>query len=250
MAKNEVVATEEKTTALTTDEQAFVVDVDPTDMMIPFLKVVQSLSEEVVPGKEKYNPDVRPGDIYDSVTRTVIKDASCVICGLKKYFAEWTPEVRGTLIGKHRSDSPKVLGAQKITRTTDKGTEFTQLRTIDGNDLIETYGVVLLIKNGDGVIMPGVITLSKTSFMVGKNLAATLAFKQSTGVPNFKLTTTNVSNSKGSWFKPVFTVDGYVTDADMLITANQLRQIADKLIFNTSVAENDNAIADIDNELL
>ena len=69
MAKNEVATVPEKTTAVA--QTPALVAVEQEDMMIPFLKVIQSLSEEVVPGKDKYNPDVRPGDIYDSVTRTV-----------------------------------------------------------------------------------------------------------------------------------------------------------------------------------
>ena len=92
MAKNEVMTAETNAVAVPTVQ----VDVSQEDMMVPFLKVIQSLSEEVMPGKDKYNENVRPGDIYDSITRTVFRNAKVIICGLKKYYAEWTPEVRGT----------------------------------------------------------------------------------------------------------------------------------------------------------
>lgn len=238
MAKNEVVTVEETSTAVAESTVApALVAVEQEDMMVPFLKVIQSLSEEVVPGKDKYNDAVRPGDIYDSITRTVFKNAKAVICGLKKYYAEWTPEVRGTLVGKHPANSSVVQNAVKVARKTDKGADFYQLQTKDGNDLIETYGVVMIIKTDDGLVMPAVLTLSKTSFMVGKQLNTVLAIHQRGGVPVFRLTTSSSSNSKGSWFKPVFSFDSYETDAGVVEMAKGMAAIADKILFNTSASE-------------
>ena len=227
MAKNEVMTAETNAVAVPTVQ----VDVSQEDMMVPFLKVIQSLSEEVMPGKDKYNENVRPGDIYDSITRTVFRNAKVIICGLKKYYAEWTPEVRGTLVAKHRSDSDVVRTAEKVERSTEKGGVFYQLKTSTGNDLIETYGVVMLVKNEDGMTLPAVLTLSKTSFIVGKQLTTILAIKQQGGLPVFSLSTSSSSNAKGSWFKPVFTFDSYEKDENIMATVKGMVGIADHILF-------------------
>lgn len=230
MAKNEVTTIENSTAVAAAPVMH--VGIDQEDMLIPFLKVIQSLSEEVMQGKDKYNPDVRPGDIYDSVTRTVFKDAKVIICGLKKYYAEWTPEVRGTLVAKHLPGSETVMNAEQVEHITDKGTPYFTLRSQAGNDLIETYGVVMIVKNGDGMILPAVITLSKTGFMVGKQLSTVLMIHQSRGVPVFRLGTTATSNTKGSWYKPSFTYDSLETDEEIIKMAQGISQITDKILFS------------------
>ena len=250
MAKNEVTVTEDKAAAVV-EAPALAVEISQEDMMVPFLKVIQSLSEEVVPGKDKYNENVRPGDIYDGVTRTVFKNASAVICGLKKYYAEWTPEVRGTLVGKHKADSDVVKNAVKIERKTDKGSTFIQLQTASGNELIETYGVVMIIKNGDGITLPAVLTLSKTSFIVGKQLTTILAIHQGAGVPVFKLTTSSSSNSKGSWFKPVFAFDSYETDENVINMAKGMAGMTDQILFGNYQSEDETlSVPSLEDELL
>ena len=236
MAKNEVMMTEEKAAVAVTSEPALVA-VEQEDMIVPFLKVIQSLSEETTPGKDKYNELVRPGDIYDSVTRTIFKNAKAVICGLKKYYAEWTPEVRGTLVGKHAATSEVVQNAVKVSRKTDKGSDFFSLQTKTGNDLIETYGIVMIVKTEDCLVLPAVLTLSKTSFMVGKQLSTLLAIHQRNGVPVFKLSTTSSSNSKGSWFKPTFSLDSYEKDESILAMARSMSEIVDNILFKTSGEE-------------
>ena len=247
MSKNEVVAKTETTAVMAA--QPFQVDIAKEDMMVPFLKVIQSLSEEVTPGKDKYNPDVRPGDIYDSVTRTIFKNAKVVICGMRKYYAEWTPEVRGQLIGKHLASSDTVKNAIKVEKKTDKGSAYYTLQTPTGNELIETYGIVMVIKNEDGLTLPAVLTLSKTGFMAGKQLTTILAIHQSKGTPVFKLTTTSTSNSKGSWFKPSFTFDSYEADESVLEIASAMAPITDAILFNNNSTSDTVSATDVEDLL-
>ena len=248
MAKNEVVKAEENTAVAVAP--ALQVEVSSEDMMVPFLKVVQSLSEEVVPGKDKYNADVRPGDLYDGVTKTIFKNSQAVICGLRKYYAEWTPEVRGKLVGKHPITSPVVANALKIEKTSDKGNSYFTLQTAGGNDLIETYGVVMIVKNEDGLIIPAVLTLSKTSFIVGKQLSTLLTIHQAKGVPLFNLGTSSSSNTKGSWFKPSFTFAGYETDESVLAMAASMNGVVDNILFNNLNTEDGPGMTDAANDLL
>lgn len=240
MAKNEV--TVKETTAVAATETPVVqIEIDRDDMIIPFFKVIQSLSEEVMQGKDKYDPNVKAGDIYDSVTKTICRDAKVVITGLRRYYAEWTPEVRGRLVGKHKTDSPAVLNAIATERVTEKGTKFLDLSTPEGNQLVETYGVVMIIKNGDGTVMPGVLTLSKTTFMVGKQLSSLIAMKQAKGIPVFSLSTTVVSNSKGSWYKPVFNFDSYETDEEVVAMMQGMAPLTESILLRSASDEAENA---------
>lgn len=245
--KNEVATT--KTNAVAEVSSNVHVDIAREDMMVPFLKVIQSLSEEVVPGKDKYNPDVRPGDIYDSITRTIFKDAKVVICGLRKYYTEWTPEVRGSIVAKHSSNADIVKNAAKVEMTAEKGNTYYALKTATGNDLIETYGVVMIAKTEDGLTLPAVLTLSKTGFMVGKQLTTLLAIHQTKGTPVFRLNTVSVSNSKGSWFKPAFAFDSYETDESVINMANAMAPITDSILFNNASSDDDAVKADEDDLL-
>lgn len=247
MAKNEIAVEESKAVAVATEP---LVEIEQSDMMVPFLKVVQSLSEEVVPGKDKYNENVRPGDIYDGVTRTVFKNAKAIVCGLKKYYVEWTPEVRGTLVAKHTADSSVVKNAVKVPKTSDKGADYYTLQTADGNDLIETYGVVMILKNDEGLVMPAVLTLSKTSYIVGKQLTTTLAIQQQRGLPVFRLSTTSSSNTKGSWFKPVFTFDSYESDENIIAMAKGMAPLTNNILFNNNNNETADSPANAVDDLL
>lgn len=238
MPKNEVTEVKETAAVVAAPANDLKVEIAQEDMMIPFLRVVQSLSEEVTPGKDKYNPDVRPGDIYDGITRTIFKNAKVIVCGMRKYFSEWTPDVRGKLVGKHLPTSDIVKKAKKVEVTTDKGYTFTNLKTGE-NNLLETYGIVLLVKNEDGTALPGVLTLSKTSFATGRQLSTLIAIHQEKGVPVFTLSTTSTSNSKGSWFKPTFSFDSYETDPAMLDWAKGLHSMTDAILFRNSREDSD-----------
>jgi len=219
-------------------DNSFTINPSQEDMMIPYLKVVQQLSDEVVKGKDKYNESVSAGDVYDGVTRTVYTKSNIIICGIKKYYAEWTPEIRGSLIAKHSINSPVVLNAVKEENTSDKGAKYFKLKTNTGNDLVETYGVVCIVKKDD-ITIPAVFTLSKSAFMAGKSLNTLLVMHQSNGLPMFTFDTSVTSNSKGSWYKPVFSFSGYEKDSSVIDMAKSLSTIVDKLLFTIRADEMD-----------
>lgn len=216
------------------------VQVSAEDMVIPYLKVIQSQADEVTPGKDKYNENVRPGDIYDSVTRTVYKKVKVIVCGLKKYFTEWTPEIRGTIVAKHDSNSDVIKSAISVKHVGANGKEYYTLATPEGNDLIETYGLLLYVKNEEtGADLPAIMTLSKTSFMIGKTLSTQLMIQQKTGTPIFELSVSTTSNTKGSWFKPNFNPAGVETDPEVLNTCRNLAAAASAILLREAPNEAD-----------
>ena len=238
-----VVKTEKEQTALTL-APAFTVETEAQDMIIPFLKVVQAQADEVTPGKDKYNEAVRPGNIYDSTTRTIYENPEIIICGIRKYFGEWKGDVRGELVGKHKVDSDVVKNAKRIPQTSAKGTPYFDLET-NGNRLEETFGIVCVVKH-NGVVLPATFTLAKSAFTVGKTLNTMLAMYQAQGVPKFNFKTNAKTTDKGSWFVPVFDFAGYETDEHVIALAQTLQQGVDKIIFTVNAVESQTDV--IENE--
>lgn len=239
----EIAVTEQTAVTAPVEAPAFVVETEAQDMIIPFLKVIQAQSDEVTPGKDKYNENVRPGNIYDATTRTVYNNPEIIICGIKRYYGEWKGDVRGELIGKHRVDSEAVKNAKKIPQTSAKGISYFDLEH-NGNRLEETFGVVCVVKN-NGSILPATFTLSKSSFTVGKNLNTMLAMYQAQGIPKFNFKTNSRQNDKGSWFVPVFDFAGFETDPHVISLAATLQQGVDKIIFSAQPEEQSSTL---DNE--
>lgn len=215
---------------------AFSVETTSEDMVLPFLKIIQSQADEVTRGKDKYNENVRPGDIYDSVTRTIYKDPEIIICGIRKYYGEWEGTVRGKLIAKHRKDSTAVANAKRIPKVSPKGTPYEELQSEAGNALIETFGIVCIVKQ-NGTALPATFTLSKTSFNIGKTLNTLVAMNQSQGVPVFKMSVNTRQNDKGSWYVPVFELAGFEKDETIIANAAGVSRIVDDIIFAFSPEE-------------
>ena len=213
---------------------AFVVETEAQDMVIPFLKVIQAQADEVTPGKDKYNEAVRPGNIYDSTTRTIYENPELIICGIRKYYGEWKGEVRGELVAKHKVDSLK--NVVRIPKISPRGVPYVELETSNGNRLEETFGVVCVVKH-KGVVLPATFTLSKSAFTVGKTLNTMLAMYQSQGIPKFTFKTNSKQNDKGSWFVPVFDFAGYETDNNIIALAQTLQKGVDNIIFTVNATE-------------
>lgn len=249
MSKKDELATIEETTTAVTAPAAplLVVETDARDMVLPFLKVIQSQADEVTRGKDKYNENVHAGDIYDSVTRTVYNEPEIIVCGIKKYYSEWEGDVRGKLVAKHKMDSDAVKNAKKIPQISPKGTPYYDLQSAAGNRLEETFGVVCIVKQDD-LALPATFTLAKSAITVGKTLNTMITMYQSKGVPLFKFKTNLKQNDKGSWYVPVFEMAGFETDENIIGMAVQMSQSVDNILFAFNAeelaapAENDDVV--------
>lgn len=212
--------------------EQFKIETCKSDLIIPNLKIIQSLSNELTQNNPKYNPDVKAGDIYDSVTKTIFTNAKAIVCGMLKYYAEWTPEVRGHLVNKYLENSEVVQNAINAAHAGSGKATNIKLKTPAGNDLQENYGAVLVVKNGNGMILPEKFTFSKTSFIVGKELNTIIAVYQNGGIPEFDFSTTLVTNQKGSWYKPCFKFNGYAVDKRIITLATKLHAMAEEIILS------------------
>ncbi|MCQ2789401.1 MAG: hypothetical protein MJ229_03375 [bacterium] len=212
-------------------QNEFVINTNSEDIMIPYVKIIQNTSDELAHGREKYDANAKAGNFYDSITKTIFVEPKAIVCGMRKYYTEWTSNSgRGKIVGKYLDDSEIVKNAEKEPYKKSDGATIFNLRRQNGNYLIESYGAILLIKNSNGLLLPGKFVFSRSSFIDGKKLNTNLALYQSGGIPIFNMTSNLTSNSKGSWYKPVFTFFGYEKEQNVIDFAIKLSKIADNAI--------------------
>ena len=112
--KNEVAIMDENMFAV--DAGIGVSDLSSEDLAIPFLKVLQKMSDEL-----DDLDDAKAGDIYNTVTKNVVKgkDGVTVInCAYSLQYIEWEP--RGTGTGAPQTTFPRPSAAT-TTRITSSG---------------------------------------------------------------------------------------------------------------------------------
>jgi len=112
----EVVVTEQDANALALAAEAELFDtgastgfenVTAKDLLIPRITILQGLSPQVTRGKPEFNPDLRPGMIYDVGLTEVFEEAIHVIpVHFFKQWLEWAPRNTGKgLVAVHDNGS-------------------------------------------------------------------------------------------------------------------------------------------------
>lgn len=128
------------------------------DVSIPFLAVLQAMS----PQCEAEDSPFRPGMLFNTVTEEAFKGSEGVLFvpGVTKHVVvEWKPRDQGGgIVGVHELDSEVYQEALK------RSTEFGKVKSLAGNDLIETFYVygVQVDEDGETVLGPLVIAFTST----------------------------------------------------------------------------------------
>lgn len=137
------------------------------DLSIPFINVLQALSPEVA---EQTIPGARAGDLFNTVTKEIIKQPLHIIpIEKEESWVEWVPRIKGGgLVGRHAPDSQIVLDAIRNnggSRIPPKDAEGKRIafKTPAGNDLIETHYVYALITDDEGKVVESYCVLSFSS---------------------------------------------------------------------------------------
>ncbi len=108
------------------------------ELAIPFLRMFQSNSPEILEGGQKYIPGAKAGMIFNTVTKEVFdgKGAGLVIspAAFMKAYVQWVPrDSGGGFVSQHLPGDPIVGTAKLITEGKKKVN-----RLPNGNDLVET----------------------------------------------------------------------------------------------------------------
>lgn len=118
------------------------VDLSLDDLLIPFVTLLQDLSDELDEDEDKFIEGVSAGQILNKATKIAIdadidsEDAGMLLVPAlkRRYFAEFLPD-RGGFVGEHEPTSAVVRTA--LT----SGAKKSELKTEAGNDLIETFSI-------------------------------------------------------------------------------------------------------------
>ena len=146
---------------------------DSSEMLIPFVRILQALSPVCVEGSQSYDPNLRPGMIIHTATGEAYpKDIGVgfIMCARDASYTEWVPIQPGVgtaggggFRGTWAHDDPR------IARLISEQGKFRKLQTAEGTELVETrtlYGLIVP-RAADGtwiseLAVNGVISFSST----------------------------------------------------------------------------------------
>ena len=205
-------------------------NISQEDLALPFLKILGQLSPEVNERDGKYVEGAKPGKIMNTVTNQLYDSIEVVPCHYKRQYVEW--QDRGTSTGApvaiHDADSDIV---SQTTR--DKSYKD---RLSNGNYLENTANHFVLVV-GDSP-ESALISMKSTqlkvsrkwnSMMMGLKLqGANGLFTPPTYSHIYKLSTTQMSNDKGTWFGWDVSKVGPVENADLYGTAKAFAESVGK----------------------
>ena len=184
------------------DAQQGAQNISQEDLALPFLKILGQLSPEVNKRDGKYVEGAEPGKIINTVTNALYDSIEVVPCHYKRQYIEWAD--RGTSTGApvaiHEADSDIISQATR-------GKDYKDILA-NGNYLENTanHFVLLCGKNPGTALISMKSTQLKVSrkwnsMMMGiKMQAKNGLFTPPTYSHNYKLSTVQMSNDKGTWF--------------------------------------------------
>tara|TARA_R110000765_G_scaffold234594_2_gene337627 strand:+ start:493 stop:1278 length:786 start_codon:yes stop_codon:yes gene_type:complete len=198
-------------------------DLSSEDLAIPFLKVLQKMSDEL-----DDLDDAKAGDIYNTVTKNVVKgkDGVTVInCAYSLQYIEWEPRGTGTGAPHHIYSS-----ADDIPQTERGDDNKDYVVGGSGRYLERTAQHYVLIIDEDGMTQQALLPMKSTQFKKSKqwnSAMRSLKMKDSKGglftPPRFshiwKLETVAEENTKGSWHGWQISKDSVVSDPSIYAEA-------------------------------
>ena len=189
------------------------------DLAIPFIKVLQKMSDEL-----DDLDNAKAGDIYNTVTKDIVKGKDgirLINCAYNLQYIEWEP--RGTGTGAPHA----IYGAGDEIPATERGDDNKDY-VVEGNGryLERTAQHYVLVVDEDGVTQQALLPMKSTQFKKSKqwnSAMRSLKMKDGNGSlftpPRFshiwKLETVSEENKNGSWHGWQISKDGVVEDVNV-----------------------------------
>ena len=194
-------------------------DLGSEDLAIPFIKILQKMSDEL-----DNLDDAKAGDIYNTVTKGIIhgKEGVKVInCAYSLQYIEWEP--RGTGTG-----APfRMYAAGDVIPATERGDDNKDYVVEgEGRYLERTAQHYVLVIDSDGMTQQALLPMKSTQFKKSKqwnSAMRALKMKDAQGklfMPPrwahvWNLTTASEENKNGSWHGWVIEKDSVLEDANL-----------------------------------
>ena len=198
-------------------------DLGSEDLAIPFLKVLQKMSDEL-----DDLDNAKAGDIYNTVTKDIVKGkdgVKVVNCAYNLQYIEWEP--RGTGTGAPH----QIYSAGDTIPQTERG-EDNKDYVVGGNGryLERTAQHYVLVIDEDGITQQALLPMKSTQFKKSKqwnSAMRSLKMKDQKGTlftpPRFAhtwlLETVSEENKNGSWYGWQISKDGVVADPSVYAEA-------------------------------
>tara|TARA_R110001583_G_scaffold188484_1_gene350613 strand:+ start:619 stop:1398 length:780 start_codon:yes stop_codon:yes gene_type:complete len=198
-------------------------DLGSEDLAIPFIKVLQKMSDELDDLE-----DAKAGDIYNTVTKEVVKGKDgvrLINCAYNLQYIEWEP--RGTGTGAPHA----IYGAGDEIPATERGDDNKDyVAGGSGRYLERTAQHYVLVVDEDGMTQQALLPMKSTQFKKSKqwnSAMRSLKMKDSNGglftPPRFshiwKLETVSEENKNGSWHGWQISKDEVVKDPSVYAEA-------------------------------
>ena len=227
-----------------------VTDLGSEDLAIPFLKVLQKMSDEL-----DDLSDAKAGDIYNTVTKDVVKGAEGVTvinCAYTLQYIEWEP--RGTGTGApHR-----IYSAGEEIPKTERG-EDNKDYVVGGSGryLERTAQHYVLIVDEEGITQQALLPMKSTQFKKSKqwnSAMRSMKMKDAKGTlftpPRvshlWKLVTASEENKNGSWHGWQISKDSVVKDPSIYAEARLFAETSGKGQVNVKHVQEDEGLSDQD----
>lgn len=176
------------------------------DMQIPFLRILQPLSPQLIKSDPKYIKGASAGDLFNTVTGEFWEAEQGVVvipCGYTvKYLEFIDKEAGGGFVGELNPDDENVRNTQRMG---------SKEILPSGNELVRSAQHLVMIVNPEtGGTQTAICDLKKTGIKVSKRWNTMMRMVQYQGKNGpfnppmwgtvWKLTGIQESNDKGSWF--------------------------------------------------
>lgn len=193
------------------------------DLQTPRLKIVQYISDELKKNDPAYMPDAEAGDMFDSVTKGLMKEAYIVNVFYARQWLLWrTRKNQGGLVSAHDSETEAKQALAEIC-------EVERIPLDDEALVAEKFEIVdtpqhysLLIDPETGAPSPIIIDMPSTKQKVSKQWNTVIRTKQGARyVHIWKVTTKEETNARNEdYFNYSFEWVGYVNE-DLLAVAKE-----------------------------
>lgn len=226
-----------KTTEVSTDVMEDIFDYagegasyDSSEMIIPFVRLAQSLSPQINKKKPEYIEGLSVGDAYNNVTAEWWPGETGLVvvpCYQVTKYLEFVPrESGGGFVGEIPASDPRI---QQTTRGGSK--EILP----NGNELVKSDQHFCLVVGEDGITQPVVVDMKSTQLKVSRRWKTQIAMKKVRHPKDGRMITPPVfatkwrlraveeSNDKGDFYNWVVEPVGMVESRDTLLEAKAFR---------------------------
>jgi len=202
------------------------------DIVTPFIKLLQKMSDEVDEDHGSYIDGAKPGMFMDIATGELSQELEFIVCHYHRAIVEWRDrDSGGGFIAQH----PIGYETELEREVADNGRWTGRWRTGVDTHAVDTRYFFGLRVRPDGSYVPGVLSFSSTQIKKARSwvtrmrsLTGTNAAGVRFALPIFagmwKITSVSEENDQGSWRGYKVEPDGLIEDPNLASAAQAARE--------------------------